>query len=74
MARHNVEYKVTQHTVRGHTVDTMEVFIKDKLVATIYPSDHYGLRIMTRYLTGPPTVLDLGEVAAVNIEFREPPP
>jgi hypothetical protein len=48
-----------------------EVWIEDKMVATITPSDHHGIRVISRWTLEPVDTLDIGDgVKLTQVEFN----
>jgi hypothetical protein len=52
-------------------VQVCEVWIEDKMVATITPSDHHGIRVISRWTLEPVDTLDIGDgVKLTQVEFN----
>jgi hypothetical protein len=63
------EFRATRSTTRGAPV--VEVWIENRMVATITPSDHHGIRIVSRWTLKPVDTIEIGDgVHMTQVEFN----
>jgi hypothetical protein len=64
------EFRVAPSTTRPG-VQVCEVWIENKMVAAITPSDHHGIRVISRWTLMPVDTIDIGDgVKMTQVEFN----
>jgi hypothetical protein len=67
-------FRISPHSVRSDT-EVVEVFDDNRLLATVYPMDEYGIRVMSKNVSKfhavPPPPGDTTAVEAIEVLFRK---